>query len=155
LLMAIGIGACLLAPDHSKPEALPAIPAPNVSLRSLGSFYAGPLADLLRRKGILLIPILALVALYRLPDFVSGVMANPLYIDLGFSKSDIATVSKVYGVWVGIAGAFAGGFVVLRAGLMPALFLGGIAASSSHLALAWLASSGARLDMLTLAISVE
>ena len=47
---------------------------------------------------------LALIAIYRLPDFVSGVMANPLYIDLGFSKSDIATVSKVYGVWIGIAG---------------------------------------------------
>jgi PAT family beta-lactamase induction signal transducer AmpG len=110
---------------------------------------------LLRRKGRLLIPILALVALYRLPDFVSGVMANPLYIDLGFSKSQIATVSKIYGVWVGIAGAFAGGLSVLRLGLMPALFLGGIAASASHLTLAWLAFHGARLDILTLAISVE
>ena len=49
------------------------------------------------------------MALYRLPDFVSGVMANPLYIDLGFTKSDIATVSKLYGVWIGIAGAFAAG----------------------------------------------
>ena len=55
------------------------------------------------------VPILLLVALYRLPDFVSGVMANPLYIDLGFAKADIATVSKLYGVWVGIAGAFGGG----------------------------------------------
>jgi MFS transporter, PAT family, beta-lactamase induction signal transducer AmpG len=83
------------------------------------------------------------------------VMANPLYIDLGFSKSDIATVSKLYGVWVGIAGAFIGGFAVSRLGLMPALLIGGIAASSSHLMMAWLASTGARLDLLTLAISVE
>jgi MFS transporter, PAT family, beta-lactamase induction signal transducer AmpG len=155
LFMTIGMAACLLAPGGSKPEVLPVTPALSFSLRSLGKVYAGPLADLLRRKGLLLVPILILVALYRLPDFVSGVMANPLYIDLGFSKSDIATVSKVYGVWVGIAGAFAGGFVVLRAGLMPALLLGGIAASASHLTLAWLASSGARLDILTLAISVE
>src|SRR5215469_3262076 len=155
LLMTIGIVACLLAPGCSKPELPSGTPAASFSIRSLGILYAGPLADLLRRKGVLLVPILVLVALYRLPDFVSGVMANPLYIDLGFSKSEIATVSKLYGVWVGIAGAFAGGFAVLRLGLMPALFLGGIAASSSHLALAWLASSGARLDMLTLAISVE
>jgi PAT family beta-lactamase induction signal transducer AmpG len=154
LFMTIGIAACLLAPEYSKPDVPPARDA-SFSLRSLGSLYAGPVRDLIRRKSVLLIPILALVAIYRLPDFVSGVMANPLYIDLGFSKSDIATVSKVYGVWVGIAGAFAGGFVVLRAGLMPALFLGGIAASASHLTLAWLASSGARLDILTLAISVE
>jgi PAT family beta-lactamase induction signal transducer AmpG len=155
IFMTIGMAACLLAPGYSKPEVQPGTPAAGFSLRSLGSLYAGPLTDLIRRKSVMLVPILALVAIYRLPDFVSGVMANPLYIDLGFSKSDIATVSKVYGVWVGIAGAFAGGFVVLRAGLMPALFLGGIAASASHLTLAWLASSGARLDILTLAISVE
>ena len=87
----------------------------------------------------MLIVILVLVAIYRLPDFVSGVMANPLYIDLGFSKSDIATVSKLYGVWIGIAGAFGGGFAVSRLGLMPALLIGGIAASASHLSLALLA----------------
>jgi PAT family beta-lactamase induction signal transducer AmpG len=155
LLMTIGIVACLLAPERSKQETPPKTPHASFSFRALGKIYSGPVADLIRRKNALLIPILVLVALYRLPDFVSGVMANPLYIDLGFSKSDIATVSKVYGVWVGIAGAFAGGFVVLRVGLMPALFLGGIAASASHLTLAWLASSGARLDILTLAISVE
>ena len=56
----------------------------------------------------MLIPILLLVALFRLPDFVAGVMANPLYIDLKFSLSDIANVTKIYGVWIGIAGAFAG-----------------------------------------------
>jgi PAT family beta-lactamase induction signal transducer AmpG len=155
LLMTIGIVACLLAPGGSKQETAPNTPHANFSIRALGKIYAGPVADLVRRKSVLLVPILILVALYRLPDFVSGVMANPLYIDLGFSKSDIATVSKVYGVWVGIAGAFAGGVVVLRLGLMPALFLGGIAASASHLSLAWLASSGARLDILTVAISVE
>ena len=55
----------------------------------------------------MLIPILLLIACFRLPDFVAGVMANPLYIDLGFSKADIANVSKLYGVWIGIVGAFA------------------------------------------------
>ena len=103
----------------------------------------------------MLIAILALVAIYRLPDFVSGVMANPLYIDLGFTKSDIATVSKLYGVWIGIAGAFGGGVAVARLGLMPTLILGGVAASSSHLSLALLASKGASLPLLTLAVSVE
>ena len=95
------------------------------------------------------------MAIYRLPDYVSGVMANPLYIDLGFTKSDIATVSKLYGVWIGLAGAFGGGLAVARLGLMPALILGGVAASSSHLSLALLASQGASLPLLTLAVSVE
>jgi PAT family beta-lactamase induction signal transducer AmpG len=96
-----------------------------------------------------------LVAIYRLPDFVSGVMANPLYIDLGFTKSDIATVSKLYGVWIGIAGAFGGGAAVARLGLMPSLILGGVAASSSHLTLALLAAHGASLSLLTLSVSAE
>ena len=64
---------------------------------------------------------LILISIYRLPDFVSGVMANPLYIDLGFSKSEIATVSKLYGVWIGMAGAFGGGVAVARLGRMPSL----------------------------------
>ncbi len=81
--------------------------------------FVEPLADLVRRYGATLVAILALVAIYRLPDFVSGVMANPLYIDLGFTKSDIATVSKLYGVWIGMAGAFARRRRVARLGLMP------------------------------------
>ena len=95
------------------------------------------------------------MAIYRLPDFVSGVMANPLYIDLGFSKSDIATVSKLYGVWIGMAGAFGGGIAVARLGRMPSLLIGGFAASASHLTLAYLAASGAQLPLLTLSVSVE
>jgi PAT family beta-lactamase induction signal transducer AmpG len=158
-LMAVGIAACLLAP-RAPQEATPANNPTDagsgpLDFPSLAASFVEPLADLVRRKGRMLALILALVALYRLPDFVSGVMANPLYIDLGFSKSDIATVSKIYGVWVGMAGAFAGGFAVSRLGLMPALLFGGIAASASHLMLALLAASGMRLDLLTLAISVE
>ena len=117
--------------------------------------YAEPIAELVRRNGAMLVPILMLVAIYRLPDFVSGVMANPLYIDLGFSKTAIATVSKLYGIWIGIAGVFAGGIAVLRLGLMPTLLIGVVAASSSHLSLALLSISGAKLEYLTLAISVE
>ena len=148
-LMLVGVGACLLAP---RTEDRIVVGKGGFSLAS--SFYE-PLADLVARYTWRLVFILLLVAIYRLPDFVSGVMANPLYIDLGFSKSDIATVSKVYGVWIGMAGIFAGGYAVARLGLMPTLLIGGVAASSSHLTMAYLAASGARLDLLTAAISVE
>jgi MFS transporter, PAT family, beta-lactamase induction signal transducer AmpG len=156
-VMAVGITACLLARGVPQDAAVAAAAPPKgpLAFSSLASSFAEPLADLIRRKGPMLVLILMLVALYRLPDFVSGVMANPLYIDLGFSKSDIATVSKLYGVWVGIAGAFAGGFAVSRFGLMPTLICGGIAASASHLMLALLAQSGPKIEFLTLAISIE
>ena len=91
----------------------------------------------------MLVPILALVACFRLPDFVAGVMANPLYIDLGFSKADIANVSKLYGVWIGIIGAFAGGLALTRIGLWWTLLIGAVIAAASNLMFAWLAVEGA------------
>ncbi|MGB7125290.1 MAG: MFS transporter, partial [Methylovirgula sp.] len=117
-LMLVGMIAGLISPR------LPERPREPTSF---GRKLVEPITDLCRRFGPLLAAILLLVALYRLPDFLSGVMANPLYIGLGFSKSQIATMSKVYGVWIGIAGAFAGGFAITRIGLMPALLIGGIA----------------------------
>ncbi len=146
-LMLVGIGAGLISPRL--PER---VRAPDTSLAEK---FLEPLTDLWQRFGPLLAAILLLVALYRLPDFLSGVMANPLYIGLGFSKSQIATMSKVYGVWIGIAGAFAGGFTITRIGLMPALLIGGIAASASHLCLALLAATGKSLPLLALSVSVE
>jgi len=145
-LMVVGIGGCLLSPRLDSPsrEATARVAA-----------FGEPIADLVRRHGAALVAILALVAIYRLPDFVSGVMANPLYIDLGFSKTDIATVSKLYGVWIGMAGAFGGGLAVARLGRMPSLLIGGFAASASHLTLAYLAASGAQLPLLALSVSVE
>jgi len=146
-LMGVGLAATLMAPrlDAAAPrERLP-----------FAAAVLEPLTELFRRKGPILIPILALVACFRLPDFVAGVMANPLYIDLGFSKADIANVSKLYGVWVGIAGAFAGGIAVTRLGLWWTLLIGAVIAAASNLMFSWLAVEGGRLDLLVLTISAD
>ena len=149
-LMGVGISASLLA---AEPAAhVDSSPGHRKSFREA---YADPLKDLFRRHGRFALLFLALLAIYRLPDFVSGVMANPLYIDLGFSKADIATVTKVFGFWVGLSGIAAGGLAIARFGLMPSLLIGGIAASASHLSLAALAATGQSMPMLTLAICVE
>lgn len=153
-LMGVGIAAGLLAPrlpERARPDA---DVAPARVSRRLGQ-YAEPLRDLARRFGWRLAAIALLVALYRLPDFLTGAVAGKLYIDLGFSKSEIATMSKIYGVWVGVAGAFAGGWAITRIGLMPALLIGGASASASHLCLALLAASGKSLALLGFAVSVE
>jgi PAT family beta-lactamase induction signal transducer AmpG len=146
-LTLVGMIACLLSPRLDR--------AATGRAPTFQTSFVEPVADLVRRHAAMIVPILLLVAIYRLPDFVSGVMANPLYIDLGFTKSDIATVSKLYGVWIGIAGAFAGGWLSGRIGLMATLLIGGVAASASHLSLSLLAGHPGRLDLLTLAVSVE
>ncbi len=162
VLMLVGIMAAIFAPDKSAPAeagekggGLEGSRGDGAAPSAFARSFVEPLGDLLKRLGWMLVPILVLVAIYRLPDFVSGVMANPLYIDLGFSKSDIATVSKLYGVWIGMIGAFAGGIAVARLGLMPTLLCGGIVAAASHLSMALLAASEAKFGLLTLAISVE
>lgn len=146
-LMSVGLVGTLLAPRLDGGAVRERLP--------FAAAIVEPLTELFQRKGLILIPILALVACFRLPDFVAGVMANPLYIDLGFSKADIANVSKLYGVWIGIAGAFAGGLAATRLGLWWTLLIGAFIAASSNLMFSWLAVEGARLDLLILAISVD
>jgi PAT family beta-lactamase induction signal transducer AmpG len=146
-LIVVGLIGTLLAPRIEE-----------TATRARFSFvtaFVEPFADLFRRKGMMLIPILLLVALFRLPDFVAGVMANPLYIDLKFSLSDIANVTKIYGVWIGIAGAFAGGWALTRLGLWWTLVLGATFAAGSNLMFAWLALAGNDLSLLTLSISID
>jgi PAT family beta-lactamase induction signal transducer AmpG len=125
-------------------------------LRVLYISIVAPFADFLRRQGITLgLLILCLIVTYRLTDTVMGVMANPFYIDLGFSKAQIATVSKVYGVWIGLAGALFGGWAVMQFGMMRTLVIGAFVGSASNLMYAWMTFQGANVWALTLTISIE
>ncbi|QRM32139.1 MFS transporter [Microvirga sp. VF16] len=146
-LMGVGLVGTLLAPRIDEGPARKHLPFVQAIIE--------PLTDLFRRKGMMLIPILALIACYRLPDFVAGIMANPLYIDLGFSKADIANVSKLYGVWIGIIGAFGGGLALTRLGLWWTLLIGASIAAGSNLMFSWLAAGNATIMGLTLTISVD
>jgi MFS transporter, PAT family, beta-lactamase induction signal transducer AmpG len=80
---------------------------------------------------------------------------NPFYLDLGFSKVQIAEVRKVFGVVATMAGVFLGGFAVARYGLMRAMVIGAFFAPVSHLAFAWLAISGPDMRVLLAAIGIE
>lgn len=114
-----------------------------------------PIVDFFARNGRLAFVILAFIGLYRLSDITMGIMANPFYIDLGFSKTQIANVTKVYGFFMGIAGAFMGGILVVRYGLMRPLLLGAILVATTNLFFALLAATGADIGLLTLTISAD
>ncbi|MDT3378095.1 MFS transporter [Labrys neptuniae] len=168
-LMLVGILAALLAPDPPAAEketlegklvsvfddGKPASPQRASNWPDWLIAYKEALSDLFLRRGWILLPIMLLIALYRLPDFLAGVMSNPLYIDLGFSKAEIANISKIYGFAIGLTAPFVGGFCIWRFGLMPSLLFGGIAAATSHLSMALLAAKGADSTYLALAVSVE
>jgi PAT family beta-lactamase induction signal transducer AmpG len=155
-LMAIGFTASLLAPAPEKTrragEPAPVTPRERFSF---GRAVAAPVADLYRRQGPRLIAVLALVAFYRMPDFVSGVMANPFYIRMGYSLSEIAAVSKLYGIWIGIIGAFVGGWSIARFGLYRTLIVGAAVGAASNLAFSWLAAGAPDVWRLAVAISID
>ncbi|NEU10865.1 AmpG family muropeptide MFS transporter [Methylobacterium sp. BTF04] len=152
VLMLVGMIAAFLAPRQD-PE--PVQTGPRSLSTTLKIAVVEPFSDLLRRKGLRLLPILALIMLYRLPDIISGVMAQPFYIEQGFTLTEIANVTKVYGVVVGVLGALAGGYAVMRLGLQASLMIGGIAAAASNLMFSWLALAGHDTNLFVLSISID
>ncbi|HEX6860882.1 MAG TPA: MFS transporter [Caulobacteraceae bacterium] len=118
-----------------------------------GSFGA-PLMDFFRRFAGIAGLILALICLYRVSDFVLNIM-NPFYLDLGFTKTEVAEVRKVFGVVMSILGVFLGGLSVARLGLMRSLIIGAFAGPLSNLVFAWLAMQGPQLSALFVAIGVD
>lgn len=114
-----------------------------------------PFADFFRRYGWQAAQILALIAVYRISDVVMGIMANPFYVDMGFSEAEVATVSKVYGVVMTLVGAFVGGALAMRLGVLRVLMLGAVLSAASNLLFAWMAGRGHDLAALTLVVSAD
>lgn len=118
-----------------------------------------PLLEFFQRNGKFALVILAFIALFRLSDITMGVMANPFYLDLGYSKADIASVAKVFGFFMTIAGSAICGVLVVKLGIMRPLLLGAIMIACANLFFALLAFLGAEqtpsLSWLALVISID
>lgn len=118
--------------------------------------YIEPVKDFFSRYGMTLAwLLLALIGLYRLSDIVLGVISNVFYQDLGFSKIEIASVVKTFGLFMTIAGGFLGGLLVVRFGVMRILFLGALLSALTNLLFMVLASIGHDMMMLYIVISAD
>jgi PAT family beta-lactamase induction signal transducer AmpG len=150
----IGEPRPVLAPAESPlVEAIGATMASRVAAWFMTA-VVGPFADYFRRMGWLGVAILAFIGLFRISDITLGVMANPFYIDIGFSKADIAAVSKLYGFWMSIAGALAGGVIVVRYGIRGPLIWMALLLPLTNLLFALLAARG-RPDLWLLAATIS
>ncbi|MCG8434530.1 MAG: MFS transporter, partial [Gammaproteobacteria bacterium] len=114
-----------------------------------------PFLDFFARNGVRGLVILALITAYLLSDYIMGVMANPFYLDIGFTKTEIASVAKVYGLFMTIAGAGLGGVLVVRFGIMRILLLGAVMMALANLLFAWMASVDPTLTKLAMVISAD
>jgi PAT family beta-lactamase induction signal transducer AmpG len=144
----------LLAPEPDGPAPSKASDAPRESLLEwLQRAVVDPFREFMTRRGWLVI--LAFVLLYKFGDAIAGTMANPFYIELGFTGVEIGSVSKVFGWVIALIGAFVGGAVVSRFGIMPSLIIGGILQAVTNLLFAALAMTGKDITMLAVAIGAD
>jgi PAT family beta-lactamase induction signal transducer AmpG len=118
-----------------------------------GYAVVSPFVDFFSRYGKYALLILLLVGVYRISDITMGVMANPFYLDLGFSKPDIANIAKFFGFFMTIFGAALGGVLVVRFGVFRPLVIGAILVAVTNLLFAHLATLGP--DKLWLAIVIS
>jgi PAT family beta-lactamase induction signal transducer AmpG len=112
-----------------------------------------PFLEFLTRRGWL--AILSFIMLYKFGDAVLAVMKVPFFLEIGFSKSDIAEIVKLFGFAATILGGFIGGLVVARFGMMNGLLLCGVLMAASNLVFLAQAAAGPDLAVLAMTISVE
>ena len=133
-------------------------PRRNLAARFAAWFsdaVVSPFVDFFSRNGRFALIILALIGLYKVSDITMGVMANPFYLDLGFSKTQIADVTKIFGFFMTIAGAALGGSLVVRYGIMRPLLLGAVMVAMTNLLFALLAVAVPDIRLLMLVISAD
>ncbi|MGD0958397.1 MAG: MFS transporter [Methylomonas sp.] len=124
-------------------------------LKWFSDAIVSPFVEFFQRNGRMAIWILLLIGLYKISDIAMGVMAMPFYLDLGFSKTEIADVSKLFGFLMTILGASLGGVLIVRMGIMRPLLLGAILAALTNLLFAALASGKPSIALLAGAISLD
>jgi PAT family beta-lactamase induction signal transducer AmpG len=155
LCMALSIGVGVITTLFSKEPVRIELAKARNAKAWLHQTLIEPFADFIKRYGWHAILILSLIAIYRISDVVMGIMANPFYVDMGYTKDEVAAVSKVFGVVMTLVGAFLGGVLTLRFGVMRILFLGAILSAVSNLLFAWLATQGHDLHGLIWVISAD
>ena len=153
-LMSVGMITVLLTPEPGGITPPEKLPGANVAARIKAWFkraVLAPFVDMARRNGsVTLLAIVLFIVFYKFGDALAGSMSNPLYVELGFTKVEVATVAKIYGVVATLAGVALGGILVARWGVFIALLVcGGMQALSNlmYVAQLWAGHNVAVLAM--------
>ncbi|MDY0881886.1 AmpG family muropeptide MFS transporter [Dongia soli] len=139
----------LIAPRAPEPVR----PAPRNYREWTAEAVIRPLADFAQRRGWVVI--LVFILFYKFGDAIGGIMANPFYAAMGFSGSEIALVSKLWGVWMTVLGGLIGGILVARIGMFRTLMIGGVLQALTNFTFCIVAWRGHDLYALTAAITAD
>jgi PAT family beta-lactamase induction signal transducer AmpG len=139
-----GVITTLLTPEPATPLGTP---------KTMKEAVIDPLVEYFRRNGALWI--LTFILLYKIGDTMASAMTTPFYLDIGFSKSEIGAVVKLFGFWATIAGGLAGGIMMIRLGINRSLWIFGVLQSISTAGFAVLANVGYSVPLLSAVIAFE
>ena len=139
-----GLITTLLTPEPATPAGTP---------KNMREAVIAPLVEYFSRNGALWI--LAFILLYKVGDTMASAMTTPFYLDVGFSKSEIGAVVKLFGFWATIAGGLAGGIIMIRLGIYRSLWVFGILQAASTACFALLARVGHDIPLLSFVIAFE
>jgi PAT family beta-lactamase induction signal transducer AmpG len=142
--MSVGVVTTLLAREPPVPEGSP---------RSLREAVIDPFVEYFSRNEAWWI--LAFILLYKIGDTMASAMTTPFYLDIGFSKTEIGTVVKLFGFWMTIAGGLLGGLLMLSLGIYRCLWIFGLLQALSTAGFAVLAHVGHTLFGLASVIGFE
>lgn len=123
------------------------------SPKTIADAVVSPLVEYFSRKGALWI--LAFILFYKIGDTMASAMTTPFYLDIGFTKSEIGTVVKLFGFWATVAGSLLGGVILLRTGIYTGLWLFGVLQAFSTACFAILACIGPHISALAGVIAFE
>jgi MFS transporter, PAT family, beta-lactamase induction signal transducer AmpG len=144
LLMAPAILVTLLAPKESKHIQIPA---------DLKVAVIGPLKDFFTRPGALIV--LLFILLYKVGDSMASNMTTPFILDIGYTKTDIATVAKTFGMIATMLGGVIGGAMMLRYDIRWSLSSFGVLQAVSTLGFSLLPSLPIGISSLAVIIAFE
>ncbi len=139
-----GLITTLLTPEPEIPAGTP---------KTMREAVVDPLVEYFSRQGA--VWILAFILLYKIGDTMASAMTTPFYLDIGFSKSEIGAVVKLFGFWATIAGGLAGGILMIRAGINRSLWVFGFLQAGSTAGFALLANVGYSIPLLSAVIAFE
>jgi PAT family beta-lactamase induction signal transducer AmpG len=132
------------------------VEATGTARQRIAEAVVEPLADFFRRAGVRRAALILLfIALYKLGDALLGAMSNPFYVDLGFTKTEVATVVKLFGLLASVAGGFLGGIIINARGILKGLWICGLCQMLSNLVFVLQAWVGHDVGVLALTISLE
>ncbi|GAB6905768.1 conserved membrane hypothetical protein [Desulfosarcina cetonica] len=147
LIMALclvpGVVTTLLTPE----------PRVDVFPTTLKAAVVEPLVEYFNRTGAWWI--LAFILMYKIGDTMAAAMTTPFYLEIGFSKTQIGAVVKLFGFWATVGGTLLGGVVIIRLGIIRSLWIFGILQALSTAGFALLAILGPSLTALSAVIAFE